>query len=59
MPDPDLEALVDSETWQKPAARDLTLWLVALAAPAGLLLRPAWAAAVAWQALTRRKRHHG
>ena len=52
----DLEHIAESEAWRKPAARELALWLVALTAPAGILLRPAWAAQVAYYALTRRKR---
>ena len=45
-----------SDAWEKPAARELALWLVTLAAPAGVLWRPVWAAQVAYAALRRRRR---
>lgn len=58
MRDPDLETLLEARGWQTPAARDLTLWLVTLTTPT-LVLRPWWAARVAYAALTgRRKAPH-
>lgn len=56
MADPDLEALAADEAFHRPAAREFALWLVALTAPACVLLRPAYAAQAAYRALTRRKR---
>lgn len=54
--DSDLEALLAADTWRKPAARDLTLWLVTLTAPARVWCRPAWMLQVAYAALRRQRK---
>ena len=51
-----LEAILGSDAWEKPAARELALWLETLTAPSRVLWRPAWAAQVAYAALRRRRR---
>lgn len=56
MTDDDLEALVASHHWQRPAARELALWLVALAAPVAFIARPVWAMRVVRAALTGQRR---
>lgn len=53
----DLEALADDPAWHNPAARELALWLVVLAAPAHVLARGVWAARVAVAAVTKRRRY--
>lgn len=52
----ELDELLAADTWHKPAARELTLWLVTLTAPAAVWWRPAWAAQVAYAALRRRRK---
>lgn len=57
MPDP--EHVLEHQAWKRPAARQLALAMVTLCAPAGVLLRPVWAAQVAYAALTGRMTRRG